>query len=119
MGKILLQDIEFYAYHGVLPEEQIIGGKYLVNLELETDLSVAAVNDELSSTIDYASVFEVVKKEMAVSSKLIENVAGRIAKELLNEFETLETVQVKVTKINPPVHGQVKSVAVILEERRK
>jgi len=119
MGKILLQDIEFYAYHGVIPEEQKIGGRYLVDLELETDLSVSSVNDELSSTIDYAVVYDVVKKEMDISSKLIENVAGRVAKSLLYKFENLNAVQVKVTKMNPPVHGQVKSVAVIMEERRK
>jgi 7,8-dihydroneopterin aldolase/epimerase/oxygenase len=119
MGKILLEEIEFYAYHGYFPEEQKIGGKYLVNIELEADFGHAARTDNLESTINYAQVYEIVRSEMNISSKLIEHVAGRILKAMFDEFERLDFARIKLTKVNPPVEGQLKSVAIILEERRK
>ncbi len=119
MGKILLEEIEFYAYHGYFPEEQRIGGKYLVDIELDVDFSRAAETDDLESTINYAQVYEIIRSEMNIPSKLIEHVAGRILKAMFNEFERLDFARVKLTKVNPPVEGQLKSVAVILEERKK
>lgn len=119
MGKILLEEIEFYAFHGVFDEEQKIGGKYLIDIELEIDLEDSIKTDNLSDTIDYAQVYQVLKDEMEIPSRLIEHVAGRILEALLHQFEKLNYTKIKLTKVKPPIAGQVKSVAVELEKRRQ
>lgn len=118
MGKILLEKMEFYAYHGFFKEEQKIGGKYKVDLELETDFSLAAKTDDLNGTINYAEVYDLVKTEMEVSSKLIEHIAGRVLKVLFEQFKELDWAKVKIMKINPPMSAQIQSVAVVLEQKR-
>jgi dihydroneopterin aldolase len=119
MGKILLEEIEFYAYHGVYSEEQKIGGKYLIDIELEVNLDAPSKTDDLEDTIDYSLVYHVLKEEMDVPSRLIEHVAGRILEALFQKFEGLDHVKIKLTKVKPPIEAQVKSVSVVLEERRK
>lgn len=101
-----------YAYHGCLEEEASIGQEYCVDVYMETDFTEAAKTDELEKTIDYCEVFEIVKKEMAVRSKLIEHVARRIKETLLKEISRLDNVSVKVTKFNPPMNGNVQRVSV-------
>ncbi len=119
MGKILLEKMEFYAYHGHFKEEQKIGGKYLVDLELETNFDGAVQHDELDGTVNYAEVYELVKNEMEIKSKLIEHLAGRILKVLLREFKTIKWARVKVSKVNPPIGAQLEAVAVVLEQKRE
>lgn len=119
MGKILLEEIEFYAYHGVYVEEQKIGGKYLFDIELELDLEDSSKTDNLEDTIDYSLVYRVLKKEMEISSRLIEHVAGRALEALFQEFAVLKYAKIKLTKVKPPIEGQVKSVAVIMDKRRE
>jgi dihydroneopterin aldolase len=114
-GKISLIDMRFYAYHGCLEEEALIGGNYLVDVNIFTDYSQAAKNDDLSLTVDYCSVYEIVKREMMIRSRLIENVAFRIATSLKTELQSIAHVDVKVTKIAPPVNGDVQSVSVSCE----
>ena len=112
-GVISVNSLNFYAYHGCLEEEGIIGGIFLVDLKIFTDYSQAAVNDDLSLTVDYCTVYEIVKYEMMIRSKLIENVVYRIANSLKNKLTRIERVEVTVTKINPPVNGDMPSVSVV------
>lgn len=112
-GIISINDIKIYAYHGCLGEEAIIGGNYIVNVKILTDYSRAAVNDELTQTVDYCRVYEIVKREMAIRSHLIEHAASRIATALKNEIKRIEKVKVTLIKIVPPVNGDVGSVSVI------
>ena len=115
---IHLTSIRLYAYHGCLPEETKIGGHYSVDLTIETDFSEAAKTDDLSKTVDYCDVFEIVKKEMAIPSKLIEHVGKRIADSLLKTIPRIDAVKVCVTKIAPPMNGDVASVSITIEEKR-
>ena len=118
MGKIILEDLEFYAYHGLFEEEQKIGANYLIDLELSLDFSIAAASDDLVGTVDYGAVYEVVEEEMKKSSKLIEHVAARIVTMLFVSFKKIEHVKIKLTKVKPPIKGDVKRVSVVIERGR-
>jgi dihydroneopterin aldolase len=116
MNKILVEGIRLYCYHGCLQEEALIGSEYEVDVIMETDFSKAAESDELNQTIDYVVVYNIVKEQMAIRSKLLEHVAQRIIKRLKNEFPLLAKTEVKVTKINPPMNGNVARVSVMMSE---
>lgn len=118
MGRILIDGLEFYAFHGYFKEEQKIGGKYIVDVELSTDFSNAVNNDKLDDTINYAEVVGIIGEEMKISSKLIEHVAGRIIKRIMNEFIAIDYIRLKVVKVNPPIPVKLKSVSVVLEKYR-
>ena len=112
---IAVEGIKLYGYHGCLDEEGKIGGHYQVDVYMHTDFSDAAKSDDLSQTIDYCAVYEIAKAEMAVRSKLIEQVANRIHKRVINEFTTVRSARVRVTKFNPPMNGNVEKVYVEIE----
>jgi len=114
MGIIKVQGIRVYAYHGCLEEEALIGSEYIVDVVLNADFKEASLKDDLDLTVDYVRVYEIVKNEMAVRSKLIEHVGKRIYDKLISEFKILNTAEVSVTKINPPVNGTVERVSVII-----
>ena len=102
-SKIFLRNMRFHAYHGVLEQEQTVGNDYLVNLTVDYDFSCAVKTDELSGTVSYADLFELVKEEMAKPSKLLEHVAGRIGKRIFSEYPSIEKMQLSITKVNPPM----------------
>lgn len=104
-AQIELRGLTFFAYHGVLPEERQMGNTFVVDLVLDADVERAVCTDELGDTVNYAEVYEVVKREMAVPSLLLEHVCGRIATALLDVFPMLSRVRVCVTKKNPPIEG--------------
>ena len=102
-SKIYLRNVRFHAFHGVLPQEGIVGNDYLVNLVLDYDFSSALKTDDLQGTLNYAEVYQKVKEEMAVPSKLMEHVAGRIAHRLFSDFPEIQKLQLSITKVNPPM----------------
>jgi len=108
--------IKLYAFHGCLPEEEKIGGHYLVDIYLETDFSEAAETDDLTKTVDYVVINRIVKKEMAIRSKLIEHVGQRIFLEIKTVVKNIDFLRVKVIKVCPPINGDVNNVAIIIEE---
>lgn len=116
MGSIKLKNIRIFAYHGCLEEEGKIGSDYRVDLKVIGNLSNAAVSDELEHTIDYVALHRIVQEEMAIRSKLLETVADRIIQRILEEQLIVEKVIVDVSKINPPIGGDVEMVTV---RRRK
>ena len=118
MGKIQVNNIKLYAYHGCLEEEAKIGSWYRVDIEVEGDLSKSSKTDELSDTIDYVHLNAIVKEEMSVRSKLLEEVGQRILDRFFAEISMLEKATVSVAKINPPIGGNVQEVVVILEQSR-
>ena len=118
MGKIFLKNIRFYAYHGCMSEEEKIGGDYIVNLVVNTDLSLSSVTDKLEDTVDYVSLLAIVKKEMSKKSKLLENIADRIIKQIFNDLPKVNQVTVSVSKRNPPIGGNVEEVCVEKELKR-
>ncbi|MCX6246334.1 MAG: dihydroneopterin aldolase [Bacteroidetes bacterium] len=114
MGKILLEGMEFYAYHGHYKEEQIIGTKFIVDLEMVFETVHAEYSDHLDDTINYQEVYLVVKKEMEVNAHLLESVARRILDSVMQSFPQVKAIQVKISKVNPPLGGKVKQVCCIL-----
>ena len=102
-SKIYLRNVRFHAFHGVLPQEGIVGNDYLVNLLLDYDFSSAMKTDDLQGTLNYAEVYQKIREEMAVPSKLLEHVAGRIAHRLFSDFPEIQKLQLSITKVNPPM----------------
>ncbi len=114
---IEVNTIRLYAFHGCLEEEGKVGGNYTVDIKMETDFTSAAINDSLSETIDYVLMNKIVKEEMAIRAKLIENVGYRIIERMKIELVGLHWLSVKITKICPPINGDVANVAIIIEEK--
>lgn len=100
---IVLQDLRFHAYHGVLPQERLTGNDYVVNLRIGYDIGDAMLSDDVNDTLNYAEVYQLVSQEMAVPSGLIEHVAGRIGDRLFRLFQKIEKVELKIIKQNPPM----------------
>lgn len=117
MHIVEVSGIECYSYHGCMKEESILGGKYIVEVSIETDFSEAAQTDELIDTIDYVEIKDIVKAEMAIRSKLIEHVGQRITNRFKNAFKTMISSTVKIRKLNPPIQGTVKEVAIIIKSK--
>ena len=114
MGIIELEGMEFYAFHGHFEVEQKIGTRFLVDVKIETDLSKAAHSDQLTDTLNYQEVYNLVKKEMGIVSKLLEHVAQRIITGLKTQFPEIDHGSVKISKMNPPMGGQIEKVSVSL-----
>ena len=117
-SKILLKDLKFFAYHGVLEQERVVGAYYIINIGVGTDFSRAMETDELEATISYAEVYEVVKAEMAVPSKLLEHVAGRICRAIFERFPAAESITLEILKENPPMGADVRGAGVFVEMSR-
>lgn len=119
MSKIFLEDVKIYAYHGVLPEENIIGTYYILNAEIHTDLWDAAESDDLNDTISYADINEIIHQEMKINSKLLEHVAGRIITKIHDSFSQVDYIKLKITKTAPPMQGEMKGASIELEQSFK
>ena len=114
MGVIYVNDIEVYANHGCLEEEAVIGGKYVIDAVFHVDVKKAAHSDDLDLTIDYVKVTEIIQREMSIRAKLIESVGYRMLHALQEQFPQAESIKVTLTKIAPPIPGQVGSVSIEL-----
>ncbi|MFN8211170.1 MAG: dihydroneopterin aldolase [Bacteroidales bacterium] len=114
MGIIRIEDMEFYAFHGHFKEEQIVGNKFIIDLEIETDLEPAALSDRLEDAADYTVACRVVKQEMEKKSKLLENIAKRILDSLYANMKGIKKATVRIRKLNPPVGPKVGSVSVTM-----
>jgi len=114
MGKILLEGMEFFAYHGHYEEEQVIGTKFIVDLELVFDTTLAENSDRLNDTLNYQEIYRVVKREMEQPSHLLERVAKRILDAVLESFPDITNLEVKIAKVNPPLGGKVRQVSCVL-----
>jgi dihydroneopterin aldolase len=115
MGQIYLENIRTYSHHGCLTEETVIGSEYRVDLWVDADLTVASLSDNLKDTPDYVILHQIVIKEMKMPSRLLEHVAQRIIERIKCTVSDLDHIRVRVSKINPPIGGDVQSVSVLLE----
>ena len=115
-SKIFIEDLKIYAYHGVLPEENIIGTYYIVNLELHADLWKSTESDDLNDTISYADINDIIHEEMKISSQLLEHVAGRIINKINEHFPSISYLKIRITKTNPPMKGEMKGASVEFEK---
>ena len=118
MGIIKLKNIRTYSYHGCLIEEGKIGSDYSVDLEVKTDLRKSSTSDNLEDTVDYVLLNRIVEEEMAVRSNLLEHVAHRIIKRIFDEVAAISRIILAVSKLNPPIGGDVEAVTIEMEEYR-
>jgi 7,8-dihydroneopterin aldolase/epimerase/oxygenase len=118
MGIIKLKNIRTYSYHGCLIEEGKIGSDYAVDLEVKTDLRKSAVSDDLNDTVDYVLLNQIVVEEMEIRANLLEHVAHRIIKRIFDEVAAISRITLAVSKLNPPIGGDVEAVTIEMEEYR-
>jgi len=115
MGLIQIEGMEFYAYHGHFEEERIVGNHFKIDLTIETKLQAAAISDQIEDAVNYQEVYNLVKAEMEIKSALLENVANRIITAIYKSFDTkIQSVKVKVSKMNPPLNGKIKNVSIVM-----
>jgi dihydroneopterin aldolase len=119
MGTIKIKNIRLYAYHGCLLEEGKIGSDYRVDLKVMADLSKSSLSDDLCDTVDYVHLNKIVKEEMAIRSKLLEQVAKRILDRILAEILMVKKATISVSKLNPPIGGNVAMVTIEMSKHRK
>ncbi|MDQ0352678.1 dihydroneopterin aldolase [Alkalibacillus filiformis] len=119
MDKILLNGLMFYGYHGLFPEENKLGQRFTVDLELKCDLSKAGQSDRMNDSIDYGQVYEVARAVVEGEARnLIEAVAEELAQQMFEAFSSLEAITVKIDKPGPPIPGYYQSASVVIERER-
>ncbi len=118
MGTIKLKNIRTFSFHGCLEEEGKIGSDYIVDLEVKSDLRKSALSDDLHDTVDYVHLNKIVVEEMDIRAKLLEHVAHRIIVRTFKEIASISRIKVAVSKINPPIGGDVELVTIEIEEFR-
>lgn len=117
MGKVIAEKVKNFAYHGCMPIEAEVGTWFETTVTVEADLSKASQSDEIDNAIDYCVLVDAVHEQMAIRSNLIENVAQRIINQVISQYPDLQSVTVKIRKLNAPVNGEVESVGVELDWR--
>jgi dihydroneopterin aldolase len=117
-GRVALEGLEFHAFHGVYPHERESGNWFEVDIAVDTDFTEAAENDDLAGTINYVTLFQIVKDEMDKPSKLLETVAGKIVNDVLTKLPDVQVVEIKISKLNPPIGGKCRSSSVSITRRR-
>ena len=118
MGRIVLDGIEVYSFHGYSKEERKIGGKYRIDLWIDLDTRAAEKSDKLVDTINYERVFMIVQAEMGQPSKLLEHIGRKILDAIAAEFPQIESMKMLIHKLHPPIPGIMKSVGVELEYKK-
>ncbi len=114
-GIIELEEMEFYAYHGCFSEEQVVGNRFIVNISIGVDVEIPSKSDNIQNALNYVSVYEITKKEIQQNSHLLEHLTERILNAIHTKFDYVDWVRVKVSKMNPPMGGQMKAVSITME----
>ncbi len=118
-GKVILEGLEFHAYHGVYAHERSSGNKFELDVEVETEFGDSAFQDDLTGTINYEDVYALVKDEMSKPSKLLERVGHSIAERILITFPEAISVHISISKFNPPIGGVCRKASVTIGKQRK
>lgn len=119
MDKILFNGMEFYGYHGVFPEENRLGQRFFVDVEIGMDLSLAGKSDRLEDTVNYAEIYQLVRQVMETERyQLIETAAEQCAGRVLAQFPVVEEVLIRLIKPDPPIPGHYRSVGVEIRRKR-
>lgn len=114
MGLIQIEGMEFYAYHGHFEEERIVGNRFLIDIAIKTNTQKAEVSDKIDTALNYQKVYKIIKEEMQKKSHLLEHIAKRILDALYDNFARIEEIKLKVSKMHPPMGGQIDRVSVTL-----
>ncbi len=117
---ISISGMEFYGRHGVLAEEHALGQRFVVDIKLYVDLKKAGKTDDLNDTVNYAQVYDCVKRIVEGEPiKLLESLAARIIQSVLKEFSQIEGVKITLHKPGAPIQGIFKDVKVQIKRERK
>jgi dihydroneopterin aldolase len=119
LAEITLENIQEYAYHGCLPEEANIGSFYRIDLTCTVNITTAIASDELKDAADYVLMQQIVSKEMRKRSNLLERVVYNISNCLLNEIPSIQKIDLRVRKLNPPINGNTESVSLRIIKNRE
>lgn len=120
IDSISISGMEFYGRHGVLAEENALGQRFVVDIKLYIDLQKAGKTDDLNDTVNYAQVYDCVKRIVEGEPvKLLESLAARIIQSVLNEFSQIEGVKITLHKPGAPIQGIFKDVKVQIKRERK
>lgn len=113
-----IDGIRLHARHGVLPQEQLTGNDYIINVRASYNISRAMQTDDVADTLNYAEVYNIIKEEMSIPSKLIEHVAGRIADRLMDSYSQISSIMLRITKCNPPMGADCNGAGVEILVKR-
>lgn len=116
---IYLENVRFYAYHGIAVQETLVGNEFIINLKIKADISKAIETDEIKETISYADVFNLLEEEMSIPSQLLEHVCGRITKRLFHVFPAIDEITIRLSKRCPPMGGDIETAGVHMICRRE
>lgn len=100
---IYIKNLRLHSFHGVLPQERLTGNDYILNLRAKYPVDSAMITDRVEDTLNYATMCDMVTEEMTKPSALIENAAYRICKRLFKDMPKIESVDISITKVNPPM----------------
>lgn len=117
-GKISLEGLELHAFHGVYPHERESGNWFEVDISVDTNILEGAIEDDLEKTVNYETLYQIVKEEMDKPSKLLETVAEKIVVRVLGDLADVEVVELKIAKINPPIGGKCKKASLWIQKKR-
>ena len=115
---VFLKNVRFYAFHGVMPQERQVGGEFLLSLKVGYPLDKAMESDDVKDTLNYATLFELAKREMDIPSQLLEHVAGRIVKAITTAFPEVTSIDLELTKLNPPMDADCEGAGVVVKVKR-
>jgi len=118
MGIIKVKNIRIYSNHGCLIEESKIGSHYRADVEVKADLSKSALSDKLNDTVDYVHINKIIQEEMLKRSELLECVVEKILQRLFKEITMIEEATVALSKLNPPIGGDVEAVIIEMNKKR-
>ena len=119
MARIELEEMEFHAFHGCFKEERIVGNAFLVKFSFDTDTSIAEISDNIADTVNYQTIYSLIKDEMNKPSHLLEHLSRKILNTVCKNFPSIVFAEVKVSKINPALGGKMKCVSVSLEYNKE
>ncbi len=119
MNYLVIENMRYHAFHGVMSNENMIGGEYSVSFKIGYDFEKASLTDDIHAAIDYGYVYKLVEKEMKQSSQLIEHVAQRIQTSMLKNFPSIQSLETIVCKYNPPIEGVMDCAKIILNYNKE
>lgn len=111
-GYILLKGLRFHAFHGVLPQEREVGNDYVVNVRIGYPLATASESDDVNYTLHYGEAYDMIRDEMMSPSALLEHVAERIARALFTRWTKIQSLDLELTKVNPPIGAYCEGASV-------
>ncbi|SEP74670.1 dihydroneopterin aldolase [Neolewinella agarilytica] len=114
-AKIGLEDVRFHAPHGFYEEEHRMGNEFSIDVEVEASITGAAENDDLGGTVNYATIYYLLQAEMKKPTQLLEALAYRMGNRIMNQFDTVSSVKLRLRKLNPPLGGKVGAAVVEIQ----